>query len=291
MSRRTRPSRENKPSVSLIITCYNKPEILKISLQTAMKQTVPPLEIIVADDGSREETFEVTRELRKQTNIPIVHVWQEDKGFRLNRSRNNGLAVATGDYVILADGDCFFGPRFVEDHLSVARPGRFVAGTRGHVQSKRRDYILRTGDARVTIFTPHTSKRLHSIRSRMISALVSKEGTPGEQLIEQNDPGVIGANLAFWREDACKINGFDERYEGYGGDDKEFVYRLSRLGVNWYKLKNLGVAFHFIHSKTKCDHELMLQRIKNSLAQEGYRLPDEFGLTRALREGPERIER
>ena len=293
MSRNSKPIREDAPSVSLIITCYNKPEFLRISIQTALKQTVPPMEIIVADDGSKEANFEVTRELRKQTDIPIIHVWQSDIGKRVNRSRNNALALATGDYVVLADGDCFFGPRYIEDHLSAARPGLFIVGTRGHIQNKRRDYILRTGDARVNFFTPHTSKRFHLIRSRLLSSLISREGKPGVQLTLKNDPGIIGANLSFWRQDAIKVNGFDERYLEYGANDKEFTYRLSRLGVNWRKLKNLGVAFHFIHEKTKYDRDLMIRRLDNTLAmaKETYRIPDEYGLTRALREGPERIER
>ena len=291
MSRRTQTSRENKPSVSLIITCYNKPDFLRTSIQTALKQTVPPMEIIIADDGSKEENFEVTRELRKQTSIPIIHVWQSDVGKRVNHSRNNALAVAKGDYIILADGDCFFGPCYIEDHLRVARPGRFVVGTRCHIQNKRRDYILRTGNTRVNLFTPYTSKRLHAIRSKLLSAIISKEGKPGVQLTKENDPGIIGANLSFWREDAIKVNGFDERYLEYGANDKEFTYRLSRMGVNWYKIRNLGVAFHFIHPKAPCDYDLMIRRLKNTLAQDSYRLPDEFGLTRALREGPERIER
>ena len=114
----------NLPTTSLIITTYNKPDCLRVAIVTAMNQTVPPHEIIVADDGSREETFEVTRELRKQTNIPIVHVWQEDKGFRLNRSRNNAIALASGEYIVLLDGDCFVGPRYIEDHARAARRGR-----------------------------------------------------------------------------------------------------------------------------------------------------------------------
>ena len=281
----------NLPTTSLIITTYNKPDCLRVAIVTAMNQTVPPHEIIVADDGSREETFEVTRELRKQTNIPIVHVWQEDKGFRLNRSRNNGLAVATGDYVALLDGDCFLGPHYIEDHAQTAKPGRFVAATRVHLKAKRRDYVFRTGDMRISLLSSGTSKRFHSIRSRFLSRLTSETGRPGEEITLRNRHGVAGANMAFWRSDAVKINGFDERFEGYGGDDVEFANRLVRAGVIRYKLENLAVAYHFAHGERVLDIEEAYRKFERSAAANGCRIPDEYGLTRALQSGPDRIER
>ncbi|MBQ4204223.1 MAG: glycosyltransferase, partial [Thermoguttaceae bacterium] len=77
---RNASSRADSPDVTLIVTCYNKPELLKIVLQTAILQTTPPKEIIVADDGSKEENFTATREIRAQTSIPIIHAWQPDEG-------------------------------------------------------------------------------------------------------------------------------------------------------------------------------------------------------------------
>lgn len=61
---------------------------------------------------------------------PIVHVWQEDTGFRVGSIRNKAIARATGAYIIQVDGDVILHPDFVRDHVSVARPGRFVSGSR-----------------------------------------------------------------------------------------------------------------------------------------------------------------
>ena len=278
-------------SVSFIVTCYNHPEILKVSLESILAQWTPPDEIVVADDGSTEETFEVTRALRRRTSIPIIHVWQKDGGFRLNRSRNNALAVATGDYVILSDGDCFFGPRFVEDHVDAARLGRMVCGKRLQVQLERRDYILQTGDRRITFFTPGVSKRRHAIRSRVLSALTSETRTASVLSRRQRLPRVLGANMAFWRDDAVKVNGFDEHYVGWGFDDDDFAVRLIRSGIDWRGVRFLAVVNHFAHESRPFDRLAARARFEEVCRRPEYRIPDEFGLARAIAEGPERIER
>ncbi len=278
-------------SVSFIVTCYNHPEILKVSLESMLAQTRPPDEIIVADDGSTEETFEVTRALRRRTSIPLIHVWQKDEGFRAARSRNNALAVATGDYVVLSDGDCFFGPHYIEDHLAAARPRQMVGGTRVHVLPKRRDYVLRTGDRRITVFTPHTSKRLHAIRSRFLSALTSESSASSGPITLRNSGGINSSNMSLWREDVAKVNGFDERYVGYGHEDFDLAIRLSRSGVDWRRIRHLAVAYHFAHKSRSNELPAAQARLEESYRRPEFRIPDEFGLARAIAEGPERIER
>ena len=280
-----------RPTVSFIVTCYNHADILKVSLESIIAQKTPPDEIIVADDGSTEETFEMTRELRRTTSIPLIHVWQKDEGFRLNRSRNNALAVASSDYIVFSDGDCFYEPHFIQDHLAFARPKRFVGGTRVHVQPERRDFILAGGDRRVSVFTPHTSKRLHAIRSRVLSWLTSYANKPGVAVTRQNNPEIFSANFSFWRADAITVNGFDERYVGYGGDDLDFQIRLNRAGIGWYKLRHMAIAYHFTHPSLPSDRKAVHARLDEAYERPDFRIPDEVGLARALAEGPDRIER
>ena len=286
---RNASSRADSPDVTLIVTCYNKPELLKIVLQTAILQTTPPKEIIVADDGSKEENFTATREIRAQTSIPIIHAWQPDEGFRLNRSRNNALSLATGEYVVLLDGDCFVGPHFIEDHRAAARKGRFVAGTRVQIWTRLKERILATGDARVGLFTRGVSKRQYAVRSRLLSKLASTQDKPGAWVTSKN---AAGANVGFWLEDAVRANGFNEVFVGYGGDDVEFFTRLSRLGVARFKMRYLGAAYHFRHDdRARIPRENFQAQLDASLEDDRIRVKDEFGLTRALREGVPRVER
>ena len=81
---------------SLVISTYNWPEALELCLKSSLQQTVAPAEILVADDGSDERTAQLIARYRVQTSIPIVHVWQEDTGFRVGSIRNKAIARAPG---------------------------------------------------------------------------------------------------------------------------------------------------------------------------------------------------
>ena len=116
--------------VTLVITTYNWPAALDLTLQSVARQSVAPTEIIVADDGSGPETEEVVTRWQERLPTPLVHVWQADEGFRLARSRNRAIAAARGDYVIIVDGDMVLHRHFIADHVRAARHGCFIQGVR-----------------------------------------------------------------------------------------------------------------------------------------------------------------
>ena len=82
-------------TVGVIISTYNNPRWLEKTLWSYERQTVAPSEIIVADDGSREETRLLIDSFR--ATLPIKHVWHEDDGFRKTKILNDALRVATAD--------------------------------------------------------------------------------------------------------------------------------------------------------------------------------------------------
>ncbi len=275
---------------ALIVTTYNKPDLLEIVLETALRQKTPPYEIIVADDGSGEETERVVREAAKKSTSTIKHVWQEDRGFRLNPSRNNAIAVSESEYATLIDGDCFLGEWFVHDHICFARPGRFVAGTRAHFNEKARERILKTRDVDVNFFTGGASKRFNLIRSLTLARIMSGYQPDKSKNAEYPEwrGGLAGANLAFFRADAVRVNGFNEIWTHYGDDDREFCARLERSGVRRYKVRHYAANYHFKHDVrlgvvdtarrlTPTSPEYLA-----SLDETRTRCVDAFGLTRAL---------
>ena len=67
---------------SVIFTTYNHPKWLEKTLWGFSAQSFRDFEIIVADDGSGDETRQVVESLRSQIGIPIQHLWQEDNGFQ-----------------------------------------------------------------------------------------------------------------------------------------------------------------------------------------------------------------
>ncbi len=78
----------DKISISLLVSTYNSPEYLALSLKSVLMQSRMPDEVVIADDGSGDETKEVIDEFRKECPVPVKHVWHPDDGFRLSAIRN-----------------------------------------------------------------------------------------------------------------------------------------------------------------------------------------------------------
>src|SRR5690606_6115352 len=118
---------------SLVISTYNWPEALSLCLKSILKQTVMPVEIIIADDGSDNRTKSVIEEFQHKSALIVKHIWHEDAGFRLAQIRNKAIHHAQTDYIIQIDGDIILNKSFIEDHLYVREHGCFLRGTRAHI--------------------------------------------------------------------------------------------------------------------------------------------------------------
>ena len=268
------------PKTSLIISTYNQPEFLRLAILSALEQTRLPDEIVIADDGSREETAGLVREMKKESCVPIIHTWLPDEGYRLTFAHNNAVSVSTGEYLIFLDGDCYLNKYFMEDHLSYAEQGYYVCGRRVNIRTKRKEYILRTGDRRISFFSWGTGKKFHAIRSHWLAKLHLQGG------LLYKKGGMAGANFAVWRSDFEKVNGFNERLADYSGCDHELACRLGEAGVSRKKMVHLGIAYHFDHPLTNRvrwkgeEHQKLMAQIR---AEDKERC--RIGLNRAIEEG------
>jgi glycosyltransferase involved in cell wall biosynthesis len=232
--------------VSLIITTYNWKQALEVVLQSALRQTRLPDEIIVADDGSSDGTGELVRNMAVASPMPLLHSWQEDRGFRAAASRNKAIAKARGDYIILIDGDMVLEPHFVEDHLMVAREGFFVQGARVLLDIGITEETLANGQVMAGLLARGLGNRKNRLRSRLLSRLFSARS--------ERFSGVRTCNFAFWRTNALSINGFDEEFSGWGREDSDFAVRSMNSGVKRLNLLFLAVAFHLHHPVRDREH-------------------------------------
>lgn len=296
----TSNSKGNAPkSTSLIITTYNKPIPLRITLESVLRQTTAPSEVIVADDGSSEETFDVVRAFRRRARFPVLHTWQPNDGMRLSRNRNNALAIANGEYVVMIDGDLILEEHFLEDHFDLARPGRFVSGRRANLVGATLDALLERGeldDFQPSPMLRDLTKRKYAFRSRALAAIFSKRWRPGamargKSVFRLTRFRVIGSNFAYWLDDARRVNGFNELFVGWGPEDKEFAQRLSRAGLELFAVANLCVNYHLNHgSSTRVAREEFIRKYPETLEPDQIRLKNEYGMTRAASEGVPRVE-
>ena len=84
-------------NISLIITIYNSPEFLKLVLDSVRLQLELPYEAVVVDDGSGKETIDLINKENLDFPSKLLHVRQENKGFRAAKSRINGIKVCSGN--------------------------------------------------------------------------------------------------------------------------------------------------------------------------------------------------
>lgn len=98
--------------VSIIIACYNDDKYIEQSVISAYNQTWVNKEIIVIDDGSNDKTKKVLSMLRSKIDILLT---QENLG--VSKARNNGIAKATGEYLLILDSDDYFESDFIEKAL------------------------------------------------------------------------------------------------------------------------------------------------------------------------------
>ena len=232
-------------SASLVVTTYNWKEALALCLRSIAAQTVLPLEVIVADDGSRADTGELVRAMAKDFPVPLKHVWQEDAGFRAARVRNLGTAASAGDYVIFIDGDMILHPRFVEDHLALIQPGIYLQGGRLNISPEGSLGLLAGGKPRFSPFMPFVkglsgeSKPKHAFHSMFLARIRAADREYG---------GVpMSCNMGVWRKDLDRVNGFDDAYEGWGREDDDLACRLFHAGVERRRMRYAGLAIHLWH--------------------------------------------
>jgi len=227
------------PSSSLIVATYNNPKALELVLLAIMNQVVLPNEVIVADDGSKNETKELIEKFQEKFPVPLVHIWHEDNGFRLAAIRNKAIAAAKNDYIIQIDGDIIANRYFVKDHLMNAEKGQFLFGSRVNIKES---FLPQLFDKKVTKFNFFSSgikKRFRTIRLPFYTQFVKQNHVVSSKL--------RGCNMSFWREDIIKINGYNEAFVGWGGDDSELANRLHNSGVAGRRLKYAGIIYHIYH--------------------------------------------
>ena len=217
--------------ISVIVSTYNWTEALNLSLKSLSEQTDLEFEVIVADDGSKDNTRELVAAWKEKFPVELKHSWQEDKGFRLARSRNNAVTKAGGEYLIFIDGDCIVRSDFVASHRRLAEEHCVVAGQR----------ILLGKEFTQACITDEEISWKESL-SKLISLTLNKKinrflpaVSMGLTFLRLRRPRkwqlLRGCNWALFKSDYLAVGGQDEIFEGWGYEDSDMTIRLINHGV------------------------------------------------------------
>ena len=244
---------------SLIITTYNRPDALNLVLHSVENQTSLPFDVIIADDGSTEETSSLIEEYKLRSKLNIIHSWQEDKGFRLARSRNKAILLSKSDYIIQVDGDMVLHKDFVSDHIKNASEGFFIQGSRVLLNEMVSKKAIKNMVKKFSFFQTGISNRKNALHSNFLSKALS--------FSSNKTTGLRGCNMSFYREDFIRVNGFNNLIEGWGREDTEFVVRLFNSGIKRKNLKFAAIQYHLWHglenNKSLRRNDLILERTIN----------------------------
>lgn len=251
-------------NISLVINTFDQPEYLARVLAAVTRQTAPPAEVLLADDGSGPPTRELFSGWSARQNFRAAHLWQPHEDFRRARILNESIAAARGDYLVFLDGDTVPHPRFLADHAAAGRPGFFVQGHRALIGQNAATWFGRNH---------FPADRRRAVLQNQISSLKNAFRWPfAVRQLKPHLRGIRGCNLAIWRDDLLRVNGYNEDFAGWGREDSELAARLFHAGRQRLDLRGRALCFHLWHPPASraglaTNDRLLEQTIREKIAR------------------------
>ncbi len=237
------------PSISVILTTYNHPIWLEKVLWGYEAQTTHDFEIVIADDGSRDETRDTIARMQSLVSYPIQHIWHKDDGFQKCVIMNKSILASKADYLLFSDGDCIPREDYIAMHLSQREPGRFLSCgyyKLGMELSKAitKEHIL-NGDCFDLSWL-----KAHGLPSTFKNNKFTRQEWKVKLLnaITTTKPTWNGHGASTWKKHVLETNGFDERMQ-YGGQDREFGERLENMGIHGKQVRYSSTVLHLDHGR------------------------------------------
>ncbi len=229
--------------IAVIVSTFERPWHLERCLASlaAQRNVTGRFEVVVTDDGSRDDTLPLLAAWSRSSPFPLRVTTHEHGGFRLAQCRNEGIAASTAPYILFTDGDCILPPDHLRIHLAARRPGRVVGSDcyrLDEAASARIDLdVVRAGTFRALAAADVRRK----MRGKAVRAKVY------EWLRLPMLPRLSGNNIALWRSDCERVNGFDEQFVGWGLEDRDFQQRLERIGLRVFSVLGRTAPYHLWH--------------------------------------------
>lgn len=253
---------------SVLISTYRQPSELDLALAALSRQTVPPHEVLVGDDGSGVETRNLMDRWKQQAPFPVHHVWQSDDGYRKARIMNEAARRATGEHFIFLDGDSFPHVAWVEDHLAAADGKSALCGRRVKLGPKISPTVT-VRDVESGAFDSAFSAKL--IKSRLQGdtrrlSLGIRLPKPIARIFHPRPKKLMGVNFSLPREVFIAVNGFNEAWTVYGHEDLDLELRLLRAGTPRIAVLNRAIVFHLHHPERERTAETrrLIEEARNS---------------------------
>ena len=243
--------------LSVILSTYNSPLWLEKVLWGYSVQSHQDFELLIADDGSGEETARLIESMRQKTNLTLRHVWHPDEGFRKCRILNKALLHASHDYVVFSDGDCIPRCDFLSVHAAEAAPGCYLSGGYHKLPITTSEAIATRDILSGDCFHLNWLKA-HGLPSSYKNSKLTASPRQARWLnrLTPTACNFKGSNASAWMDDIKAVNGFDEGL-AYGGEDREFGVRLTNIGISPRHVRYNAIVIHLDHKRGYVDPEVL----------------------------------
>ncbi len=262
--------------VSVIVPVYNRLEHLRVLCLCLIKQEEKPDELIISDDGSSEKVMDFIGDLLPKMDFKVKYIYQKDLGFRKTRALNNAVREAEGDILVFCDQDLIFSESHIKNIKKEIKRGIFLMG---------RPYSTNENEKNIIISNLEKNKSyVESIdiipKEYIISVRKTLKKDKSRRILNKiglNKRGIklVGMSYAMYKEDYTAINGYDEKYIGWGLEDDDFGNRLVTFGVKGKEFDYEPIQLHLYHpfdptKKQSTNEEYYYKRKKEIFNKKDY---------------------
>lgn len=233
--------------LSIIICFYERLAYLERCLDSLSFCSGDFDEVIIADDGSSEGVVNDLKRVIINYGFPIIHAWHARQGARRAACRNNGIRNASGDYLIFLDGDFLVLPDSIRNHSERAKPGTFLAGRCKYLSEEQTNklFTLALSDKIIQDFYLQLPEKpiIKEHKEFIKYGILRKLG------LASSRKQTFGGHFSAYKKDIESINGYDENFVGWGGEDQDFALRMVKAGFIGHSVIRTARILHLWHPR------------------------------------------
>lgn len=234
--------------VSVIICFYERTQHLFRCLDSLEFNRDYFDEVVISDDGSSEAARQLVQSKIAEYPYPITYSFRESEKFELAAARNNGIRSSKGDYLIIFDCDFLCMPDTIKQHIKLRREGRFVSG-RCKYLSEELTRLLFNREKLTAAYLDELYRFEDDTELKKINFRCHRRNLFTRLGIYGAKKHVIGSHISISRDDLYRVNGYDESFTGWGGEDNDLGHRLVQSGLLCTPAMTKTRVLHMWHPK------------------------------------------
>jgi glycosyltransferase involved in cell wall biosynthesis len=232
----------DRPEVSVLVNTYEKPwHLSRCLVSLACQSFADRMEVVVVDDGSRDETAAVVRGFARTAPFPVKFLSHPHEAFQLCRCRNEGAAASSAERLIFLDGDLVAPRDHIAEHLRHLVPGvvtnSYCARLDEEISKQIDEDLIRSGKFTSLMTRGDLAPLARMYRRAWFYQLIR----------HPSRPRCKGGDLGVMRSDYERLNGFDENFRAWGGEDDDFGFRLRSAKIRLKYIMNSTRSYHLWH--------------------------------------------